>query len=95
VPIAIGEKQEISGSTLVSIFNSEMPDSLEMDKMALLQMLIEYGIGKTLEKQRFPGLRPRIIFRGHEKLRTILCGYQRGILGIAGMRGGAREVYFE
>jgi hypothetical protein len=94
-PIAIGERQEIFGSTLVSVFDPNISDNPDTDKMALLQMLMEYGVGKLLEQQRFPSLRPRIVFRGHENLRTILCGYQRGILETAAMRGGAREVRFE
>ncbi|MFZ5880503.1 MAG: hypothetical protein ACOY0R_14130 [Chloroflexota bacterium] len=93
VPVSIGESEGTPDTQALRLFDPE--SGVEIDKFGFLRLFLEYGIGRTFEKGRFPALKPVIVFRGAETLKKPLFGYHYGILHQAGLLAGAREVRFE
>ena len=95
LPIAIGEKRDYPDSILLYIYDFDKIAELNLDKTALLKLMFDYGIGKSLEKFWYPPRKPLVIFHGQEKLFGVLGGEYKKILENIAIQAQAWKVEFE
>ena len=91
---SIGEKVSGANIVTVNLFDPSETTIPPVEKLWLLSGLIGYGIKKLAQKKNIV-FRPHVIYRGDNKLALVLCGYQKSLLRVAALEGGARKVYFE
>ena len=95
VPIAIGEKREYPSSILLGIYDFDEITKYNLEKTALLKLMMDYGIGKLFEKLWYPPRRPLVIFRGHKNLAGMLGGEYQKTLEQVAIQAQAWKVEFE
>ncbi|MFZ5902700.1 MAG: hypothetical protein ACOYZ8_04015 [Chloroflexota bacterium] len=91
---SIGEGVVGSNIVTVGLFNPTDFTTPPVEKLWLLSEFVSYGIGKLVRKKNIV-FRPHVIYKGDNKLSSLLCGYQRSLLRAAAIEGGARKVDFE
>ena len=95
VPIAIGEKREYPNSILLGVYDFDGITKFNLEKTELLQLMMEYGIGKLFEKYWYPPRRPLVIFRGHRNLTGFLGDEYKKTLEEVAIQAQAWKVEFE
>ena len=91
---SIGERVADANVITINLFNSNETPIPPVEKLWLLSGFVGYGISK-LAKSNNLVFRPHVIFRGDHNLSAVLCGFQRSLLRVAALEGGARKVDFE
>lgn len=92
--ISVGEKVAGNNIIIVHLFNPNETTIPPVEKLWLLSGFVTYGI-KNLAQKKNIIFRPHVIYQGDNTLSAVLCGYQRSLLRVAALEGGARKVDFE
>jgi hypothetical protein len=95
VPDANGERLSGPGIITVTLLSAEQNPPPVLDKLDLLSNFFEYHFAQFSRKRIGPVFRPKVVIHGDEKLTSALGGYQRSLIKMAALVGGAKEVVFD
>ena len=81
--------------SVINLFENHTPLPTELNKIGLLSMFLEYGIGKSIQSSIIPVLRPIVILHGINNFSDILSGYEKSFFGNVVISASASKVILD